>query len=153
MKSGFLFLLMMAFMAMDTIAQQENIEEKPTLAFGPWYIKKIASFQPAWTAVVDSSLINVYQADVDELSGTLQIIRKTNSDSLWNLFLDQYTQLGQRMKDHPEMESFVIGDEFLHRVVLQASRNRRPKISLRFIDEAKRIHPRGIYRSDLNCKH
>ncbi len=125
---------------------------KPVLAFGPWFKKKVLANEPRPEVKADSIKVAFYQArseDLKRLSSNLE----TASDSSWKVFIQGYQSLVNVIEGDPRVEPYLITDQFLHRIVMQASRARKPLLASSFIDEARRIHPNGIYRINRNCKH
>lgn len=125
---------------------------KSVLAFGPWFKKRTSAYQPTSVVAADSVKINQLKFRVDSLEKTAKDLRSAN-DSSWTSFIAGYQDLINNVKGNRAVEPHLITDKFLHRVVMQASRSRKPLVANSFIEEARRIHPDGIYRVNRNCKH
>ena len=125
---------------------------KPVLAFGPWFKKKISAAQPYSKVEMDSSKLSFYRPQAKRLKESVSVL-ETGNDSTWRSFIHSYEALLNQIKGDRSIEPYIITDEFLNQLIMLASRARMPLIANALIQESKRIHPTGTYRTNLNCKH
>lgn len=127
--------------------------EKPVLAFGPWFNKKTETTKPVVIYTPTKTETETYRPILDSLSTKLRTVKRSNSDSIWQPLTSDYQALSAQLQKTPGLERALISDAFMNSLVMQANRSRRIDLSLYFIEEAKRIHPEGVYGSKPNCKH
>jgi hypothetical protein len=148
---GWAFSLAFLILVSSSVAQTADTS-KPVLAFGPWFNKRISLIQAYESVPIDSSKVASHgpqATHLKELSADLP----TATDSTWRVFLNTYQDLANAMKGDRSVEPYLITDDFLNELIMLASRARMPLVANAFIQESKRIHPNGTYRTNRNCKH
>jgi hypothetical protein len=145
--------LSLAFLIVASTSSAQTADAtKPVLAFGPWFNKKISPIETHTSLPIDSSKVAIYGPQATHLK-ELSTALPAATDSAWRVFLNTYQDLANAMKGDRSVEPYLITDDFLNELIMLASRARMPLVANAFIQESKRIHPTGTYRTNRNCKH